>query len=131
MPKCVAYVSHCGVCPVVVFPESPLHTSTHLSQIAIGIAFETVGQSYILLRPHLLVEERDRVLEQRGEGRRRSRGPGMGDEGSGAGARSLDESTEMYVTGREWGATIADARENAGTSISTRPKPSPGGPGEA
>ncbi len=131
MLKCVACISHCNVCPVVVLPESPLHTSTHLSQLANGIAFETVGQSYILLRPHLLVEERDRVLEQRGEGRRRSRGSGMGDEGSGAGARTLDESTEMYVTGREWGATIADDREDAGTSISPRPKRSQGGPGEA
>lgn len=100
MLKCVACVSYYGICPVVVFLESPLHTSTHLSQIETGIAFETVWQSYIPLRPHLLVEECDRVLEQRGEGRRRSRGPGMGDEGSSAGARSLGEPTEMYVTGR-------------------------------
>ncbi len=55
----------------------------------------------------------------------------MGDEGFGAGVRSLDESTEMYVTGREWGATIVDAREDAGTSISTRPKRSPDDPEEA
>jgi hypothetical protein len=55
----------------------------------------------------------------------------MGDEGSGAGARSLDESTEKYVTGREWRATIAVFRGNAGTGIFTRSKWSPGDSGEA
>ncbi len=71
------------------------------------------------------------MLEQSREGRRRSRGPGMGDEGPGAGARSWGESTEKYVTGREWRATIAVSRGNAGTGIFTRSKWSPGDSGEA
>lgn len=61
------------------------------------------------------------MLEQRRESKRR---PVVGGEYPGKGARSLDESAERYVTGRERREIIARVREDAGTPSTW----SPGGP---